>query len=663
MLRRFHWLPILLVAVGLLASLGALGLRYKAESRSRAVDLVLDYGQFRSLVTATGVPVSRAFHSFQSAGITGIALTEETLADLQNTGMLDVKTQAVAGAREYHLTFTSPSVAQRVAECVRQLLPQTTREVPTGARVVLTLPSGPVYIPGRFDELRTLPIGIDPVEVAEVKAAGLEPVGRINNPLALTPTSLRWVLERLKRQGIRTVVFAGEEVLGYRKLIKETARVFRELDLVYGSVEFGKQRGDEGLSRELLDKLVRVHSISQAEMARLPDSEAIERYVRAAVERNIRVNYVRLPGNPTGRTFEDSVEYVHDLSRDLAKAGFGISDKIVPFGYVWPSEMVGRLGRACIALGVGAGAVLLLALLVPLRPRGQAVLALVAAGFCAVLVLTGKTLFLQLVALLAAVTFPSLAFLLIPQPVGAFEDHEYVAARNRRQAVVPAVAEFATISAITLVGTAMVAGLLSELSFMVKVDSFAGIKAATVVPLFIVSLAYLTGMTGEYPSWRLEWRALKNRTRAFMDEPLRVWHTVAMVAGLMVLALLVLRSGNDPGVGVSDSELRFRALLDRVLGVRPRTKEFLMGHPALLLGLAMATLPRWRKVALPLVLVGIIGQVGMLNSFCHLHSPLRLTVLRTFHGLWLGGLIGVVLIWVWSNLQGKKRSRAERPRV
>jgi len=63
------------------------------------------------------------------------------------------------------------------------------------------------------------------------------------------------------------------------------------------------------------------------------------------------------------------------------------------------------------------------------------------------------------------------------------------------------------------------------------------------------------------------------------------------------------------------------------------------------------------------LLVGAIGQVGMLNSFCHLHSPLKLTLLRTFHGLWIGGLLGMLLVWIWLRLPGNRAPRGERLRV
>lgn len=661
--RRFHPLPILLVAVGLLAALLSLGMRYRAEARSRALALVLDYNQLRVLAGATGVPVEDALHQFKAAGITGVAVTETTLGELQSGGELSVQLVPTPTGAEYRVTFSDPATAERVGDFTSRLVSGATEAEPKGDRVALPGPGGgQIYLPGRFEDHVSTPTGLDLPSVNQIRNAGLTPVARLLNPLGLSSESLRWELGRVKELGITTLVFAGDEVMGFSGLVHDTAQTIRDLGLLYGSVEFGKQRGDQGMSELLKDRLVRVHSISSGEMARLTPKEAVERYVRAAAERNIRLLYVRLPETVTSDTFRDNVEYVHRLAQDTVKAGFGLSEPST-FGRVWPDSLQGRLPVAAIGLGVGAAALLLLAGIVPVSRSLQALLTLGAGIVCALLVLSGKNIGLQLVALLAAVVFPALGFILFPQPLGAFEDHTHAVVRNRSQAIIPAVVEFAAISAVTLIGALMVAGLLSELPFMLKTSSFAGIKAATVLPLLLVGFVYLTGMTGEYPSWQEERKAVTARLQRFFSEPLLVWHTVAMLAALVIIGLMVARSGNDSGIGVSETELRFRALLDRYLGARPRTKEFAMGHPALLLGLAMATIPRWRRWAFPLVLLGIIGQVGMLNSFCHLHTTLKLTVLRTVHGLWIGGLIGFVLIWLWQGLQGNKRKHGEQRRI
>src|SRR5262245_21292719 len=123
MLQRFHWLPVLLVFTGLVASVIALAKRYEAAAGSRAVALVLDYGQLRTLITTTGVPADEAYRRFKAAGITGVALTEETLADLVSEGAAEVTAGSTReGAREYRIAIGDPQMAARVAEYVPRLV-------------------------------------------------------------------------------------------------------------------------------------------------------------------------------------------------------------------------------------------------------------------------------------------------------------------------------------------------------------------------------------------------------------------------------------------------------------------------------------------------------------------------------------------------------------
>jgi hypothetical protein len=260
---------------------------------------------------------------------------------------------------------------------------------------------------------------------------------------------------------------------------------------------------------------------------------------------------------------------------------------------------------------------------------------------------SGSPKLLQVVTLISAVVFPALGFILFPQPVGAFAEGAREELRSPKGAYSRALVEFLLITAVTLCGALMIGALLAKLPFMIKTQSFAGIKAATVLPLAIVGLYYLAGMSPRFGSWKEEREAMMERLRDFTSEPVRIWQIVAFLVAVAAVGLLVARSGNDPGIGVSDTELKFRALMDRFLGARPRTKEFLVGHPALVLSLALAAFPRWRGWAFALLLIGTIGQTGMLNSFCHLHTPLKMTLLHTFHALWLGILLGLILIWLW----------------
>src|SRR5947207_5875434 len=115
-------------------------------------------------------------------------------------------------------------------------------------------------------DLFATPIGLDPGEIAMVRTAGLDPVARVYNFIGATPESIAFSLGEARHAGARTIIFAGEDVLGFQRRIGETRNALANLDLLYGSVEFGKQRGDEELSQQAQDRLIRVHSIAPADI-------------------------------------------------------------------------------------------------------------------------------------------------------------------------------------------------------------------------------------------------------------------------------------------------------------------------------------------------------------------------------------------------------------
>lgn len=651
-----HWLPLLLVAAGLVGALTGLVRRAAVESSpgARRVLLTLDYAQVRTLALAAAPAEEDLLRRFRAAGIGALAIPEETLAELETEGLLRVAARADGQGTEYRVEVASPAVAQRVADAAQALLRSTSEERPAGDTVSLPgYGGGRLFLPGRWNEVRSLSAGLDPVAIQRAREAGLEPVPRLQNSLGMTEEGLEWSLRQARAAGGRLVICAGEEVLGYRGLLREAAERMRGEGLLYGSVEFGRQRGDEALARLMEDRLVRVHSISAAEMPRLTPGEAIERYVRAAVERNIRVLYVRLPVSPEKDTLAESLAYTRRLARAVTAAGFGLASP-APLGRVWSTAAQWQAAAAVMALGVGGGATLLLACLLPIRPAQQARWALLlggaAAGLAALPINAGQ----QLVALAAAVIFPALGLLLVRLPADPLAPAGENEPPYPPPRPFPILGTYLAIATVTLAGALLVAGLLSELPYLVKNRSFAGVKLATVLPLLVVGAAYLLGLTGTTPSFAGAGRTAVSRARYLADEPLRIGAALLGLVALGVLALLLARTGNDAGVGVAGIELRLRAVLDRLLGVRPRTKEFLVGHPALLLGLLLCGLPRWRRWALAALLVGMIGQVGMLNSFCHLHTPLRITLLRTFHGFWAGALVGAVacalLLWLLRRL-------------
>jgi hypothetical protein len=160
---------------------------------------------------------------------------------------------------------------------------------------------------------------------------------------------------------------------------------------------------------------------------------------------------------------------------------------------------------------------------------------------------------------------------------------------------------------------------------------------------------------------------------ASLRSPISWGGAVLAVAIAVVLAYMATRTGNDGPGGVSSTELAFRNLLDRALFIRPRTKEFLIGHPLLVVGLGLLQVvrqrgwegTRWSLVAVGCLMGGAIGATSVLNNLCHLHMPLSISLLRLANGAWIGLLLGL-LLWelvrrTWPELRSDHRFSKDSP--
>ena len=195
---------------------------------------------------------------------------------------------------------------------------------------------------------------------------------------------------------------------------------------------------------------------------------------------------------------------------------------------------------------------------------------------------------------------------------------------------------------LSVIGGLHVVALLGSLPFMVKANQFAGIKLAHLVPVLVVGFGYALD-TVNACSFADAVQRMRQRWRQMTGYPITIGLAVAVLGAMVVLALVLMRTGNEPGVGVSSLEMRMRALLEQYLLARPRTKEFLLGHPALFLALALSSAGIARAAWVPLLLIGVIGQASVVNTLCHIHTPLALSLSRILLGWALGVIIGTLV--------------------
>ncbi|MBS1704252.1 MAG: hypothetical protein JST40_00145 [Armatimonadetes bacterium] len=579
-------------AITLVAACLSVRYRISVESRNQATALAVEASIIDDAARRAHIPLEKAMGMAKGVGLVTVVLQETLVTESISKGHLQVR----AYGEEPEYLGVSGIDQRRFQDALDQ-----------NELEYSLVPDGPVLV----KELpRDLSLGLEPGEVAAAKKAGLQIICRHINTPGETLTSIDYTLANSKSAGADGYLPLGEQVLGQRELVPSTARVMERIKMAYIQPEFAKIAGDARMAEAMKTDLIRLHAIQSAEVDKLTPAEYVERFVKAARERNIRILLLR----PLTNAAENQLDA---FLGSIARVKLGLEKEGVPLGRAKPFEDSGVPQWLLIVLAAGiAGSALGVAQELFKQNRAMYLLSIIAVAAC----LAGAAVqsLRPITALVGAMTFPVGAYLLWMD----------------RDKMHPLVSYF-VMTFVSLIGGLSVAGMLNGLDYFVKIRQFEAVKVAHFLPIVVISLLLLSRE-----------RPLKD----IFKTPI-TW--AGMLGGFLLLAVLgfmLMRTGNDNPAGVSDFELRMRALLDWLLFTRPRTKEFLMGHPALIFGLwaygASVAHPnrKLRYVALGLICLGAIGQTSVVNTLCHLHMPVLLSLARISIGWIIGGVLGT-LAW------------------
>ena len=615
--RRFQLSLWALIIFATLAAGMVLTSRVRVEEANRTVTLAVDFQEVQKLARWSGLSTDATLQRLQQQGVNAVLFKEQTLEDLQQLVRVQPGVEAIltlpAGLRgkvhpDYNYLFTDDrQLAQRLEL-------QLANKVPGGVQVLAGDGFTALGVPLAVEELKGLGLGFPEREMALVRDRDILIVPQIRWWYGANAASLAAVFRPLESfQGSLGALLFNDRILpGYPAFFTNLAGRVEQLQAPVGLIEFFPQQDLKQLVMLLDKKAIRVHSISAAEMAGLDTAAALERLDLAARERNNRLLVARFIFAPGSSSYlQDNLSYLSEIRQTLLSHGLTIG-RAVPFA----SFPFSRLWLSLTGLGVlAAGVLLMMHLRLPRLGLALGCLGLVlwagALGFNYQLLLARKVM-----ALGAAIIFPTLALLT------AWSQEP----RNLKSGLAVALRT----ALVSLLGALAIAALLADNTFFLKINEFSGVKIAFVVPLLLFTVAVIIRQEGR-------------RTGA----TLRRWLDTGLTVKLLLLAVVVAaagviyisRSGNE-GVGLLPFEGQLRSFLGDVLLVRPRTKEFLIGYPFLLLSLSLGYQHRY----LLFWLLGLVGQISLVNTFCHIHIPLLISLLRTFNGLWLGLLIGLILV-------------------
>lgn len=645
----WRWPLYLLIAVGVAASLLVGMQRMALEAGSKTTLLSLEWGQLKDTAARNGSTVEQALAQLLKDEngrplISGVVYKEPMLIDWQNGGYLQLVTGAqllndvrVGGwevaeaseeaedAEDALLLDNNHNYVLCYDEAQQQLVFDNLEYKTSAQNGLYTLVNADeemLYVVSTtypYTDLSALGIGFSAEDTALIKEHGLALVVQVRSWPSVTPQSLEFVFGGLSALGVQAVGFNDNELPGVQQtnwadLSRQIAEILQRQHLPAMSIEFFKQTGLQSFLQCMDYDMVRMHPVSEAELPKLSDTRLQERFALAANERGMDVMLLRLR---SGQTMADSVEYITAVRDAIQAKGVATNHMtVVPDMHVYQPVL------ALALAAVWAGGVLLLQSF-GLRKSAWLLPGLGLVLAAALLVIGKGYLAQKLAALAAVVIFPYLGVAAAARPEG--------------RSLPAAIGVLCRITLTSLLGAALVVGTLSERSYMSAINTFSGVKVGQLAALLLLMIYLLYQLANEHGG------AGYLLVGTFRLLQKKVTIGLVLAAGLAALLLLyyMLRTGNT-SVGVSDLERSFRAFLDKVLVVRPRTKEFMFAHPIMLVALYYG----YRRQLWPLVLLGAIGQVSLVNTFEHLHTPLLVSLVRTANGLALGIVLGVILIYV-----------------
>lgn len=640
-------IAVVVLLVSLLASFFVAGKRMTAEASYRQANIAVDMNDVTAFAHARGKAPGDVLQEMKDRGVTQVLFKEMSMGSLEISGSLEV----VQGARlmqspdypaladaiavspaELYILIKDPGLADQVEAHVLAKVP--------GSKAYDTEPKVlgvPTMVPSSAQEaaiakagLLDVGMGFDLEGIQLAHETGLGIIPQIRSWTPVDAASVKILEADLRAMpSISLLMFNDKQVPGYpdeMDILQEV--LLDEEGLPYApltTIEFNDQKGLVGLATEFEKKVVRLHTISNPEMSRFEGEgtredlekglvQALDRWELAADERNIRCFLVRFFDiDKPYETYAFNLDYLESLAQGLEAKGYDVTSEAplldpveVPLGVT-----------ALVGLGVVAGLVILMVSL------GMPRLGLLGGGAGSLawlgLLLVMPAMGLKLMALAAVIVFPTLSCIL-------FLDKEKVA-------LGPALVRFLAMCGLSFLGAVLMVGLLSETSFMLKLDQFVGVKLAHAIPVLAVPFILYIGKSPQPKA------ALQSLWRKTIDYR---WALIFAVLGI-ALVIYLGRTGNE-STQVTDFELAFRQFLADTLLVRPRSKEFLIGYPAALLFLT--TFARQRG-AWFMTLPVVIGQVSLVNTYAHIHTPLAASLLRTANGLWLGILIGILVVVVF----------------
>lgn len=420
--------------------------------------------------------------------------------------------------------------------------------------------------------------------------------------------SLDWIVDQYPQ--VKVVAPGGDVVAAYPDS-RALAAFVKEKGLLLAMPEFSTQVGAAAGWSAAWPNIVSMHAVTDDEVItrKINRPTMLRRLDRAAFERNVNLLVLR-PDALRGDSQRLAL-----LEADVAALKADLEARKIPVRLQgsWPNRPQWMSLFASLGLGL-LGVVLLFRLIRRFRwmeRRPSVLLVVLKTVICGLLIWKSGAV--------SRVTGGLVTGMLAAEAALLAMEHHRAPLRGLVESLI-----------LVYLGGLIIAGFYSTPLAMARLQPFSGVKLTLLLPLIIVFFHDLLG--GEHPE---SLPSILGRSSRWAE---------LVLLGVVMLAALVLVVRSDNTSFVPGFERLMRDGLENLLVARPRTKELWIGYPALVLWFACKRYELFPEYREALRLASTLAFSSAVNTFCHFHTPMKLTLLRDFNGWWSGILVGLVLL-------------------
>ncbi len=695
---------LVLVIFSVVSLFVVLSERNRVERASNKVEMIMEFSEVKSLATNSEYSIDEWLLEFKEMGLQTIALGEQTLStyiteygithesynDVLNRGdktfskytdklddysknslVLYINEKKRAETIDYFLEFYEDLNYITIYEDDTNyiVIDQDKKDVlieETGDifnNVGQNIGNDKVYY---GTEILNVPIGFDEENVEIIKNSGLSLMLRPSNYSLDAKGAMNVYLSEVEKYGLENKMFFpyGSDLIGYAEeddYIEEIGGFIVENDMTFALVETMEQRDNYELTgyEDLLPNLTddtyirifntwpfisnRYEYLNKYEGA----EEIANSYYRAITERNIRGVYVRAFSSDNIRMVTEPVEYekmFNNLEQRLEEHGYsyGLATTYEDISVSLPMKIILTIQVVAFLI------VLLNYLLLTVKLKYNLILLAISSVLVALAYYVAPSASTALSAFSSAIIFSVFAATVFIK--------KCLIETNENNILKSVIYTFLC-GLIAMVGGLYIGSLMSSTSYFLEFEYFRGVKLSLVLPMLVIALFTLVFYVKEIYAKKGNnfFNELVETGRNFLDANVKIKYVLALgVVGIVGL-IYIMRGGNS-SVQPPDIELLMRNILENSFLARPRTKEFLIAFPLM----TFATYFAGNKLfygnktetsiyikysyILVFAVIATVGLSSITNTFSHIRTPLYISVVRTFVGLGLGVVFGLLYI-------------------